>query len=339
MKRQIPDICKNSSLLATILYTQLFVLLFYLLIDKHWSLDVLGYYTIYSQWVVLGSLFLVCQLRKRINRLRPKQIFAASAGICFLVFVIVEIAAQWLSSRFYPIGLDTSLWIHRALAAILIIFLLHRLILLLQTLEERSQAESQARMQALQSRIRPHFLFNSLNTIAELTATAPQQAEQAIYSLSLLFRAGMENIERSHTLDAELNLCKRYLELEHWRLAEKLDVTINISVAEAERWQVPKLMLQPLVENAVVHGARADGSISLEIDIKETAKHISILIKNSIGAGPDGVAGNGMAVENVRERLFVMYDDDQSFKVRQSEGFYQVIMRIPKKGHWPSSSG
>lgn len=326
---QIPNLCKNSVLFLIILYTQLFAVFLFLILERNWQLEFLGYYSIYLQWCVLGSVALVCFFRQRLNTLPANFRVYASSALCFIVFLIVEMIVQQLIVRYLPQAPEHDL-LSLSLAAVIAIFMVHRFIYLLGVSELRDKAEVQSRIEALQARIRPHFLFNSLNTISELAATQPEQAEQAISDLSLLFRASLENINKFHSLDAELNLCRRYIELERWRLGDKLTVNWQSSVAQAKSWQVPKLILQPLIENAVIHGAQSNGHVEMTIDVKETKQHLSIMVENLKGQSTER-HGNGIAIDNIKERLFVLYDDKQSFKVREQAKVYQVIMRCPKQ--------
>ena len=102
----------------------------------------------------------------------------------------------------------------------------------------------------------------------------------------------------------------------------------NNDIQDSSFWQIPKLLFQPLIENAVVHGKLDDGSVNIIIDLKESKKYLSIKITNDIGKSEQ--SGNGIAVENIRERLFTLYDDQYKFKVNQSSAKYSVIMQIPK---------
>ena len=197
-------------------------------------------------------------------------------------------------------------------------------------MESRNRAESESRVKALQSRIQPHFLFNSLNTISELAATQPEQAEQAINSLAMLFRASLENNRKTHTLANELKLCERYIELERWRVADRLDIVWDVHIKDASHWSIPKLVIQPLVENAILHGVQADGAIDIWVDVRETSRHLSLKIENKLGVSGDPAGGHGIAIDNIRERLIVMYDDQQSFRVKRSADRYSVFMQIPK---------
>ena len=326
---KIPNICKNSGLLSIILYNQLIIIALFFAIEKQWHIERLGQYTIYLQWCVLGTMFVACVLHDKINRLANWQRILCFYIISMVVFCIVELTSmQIMSSFFYDFEYSTSKFISRFIAFSIFSILLIRLIVLLGTLEKRSLAESESKMVALQARIKPHFLFNSLNTISELVASSPEHAESAINSLAVLFRANLETNKQNHSLANELKLCEKYIELEAWRLGPKLSITWNNDIQDSSFWQIPKLLFQPLIENAVVHGKLDDGSVNIIIDLKESKKFLSIKITNDIGSSEQ--SGNGIAVENIRERLFTLYDDQYKFKVNQSSAKYSVIMQIPK---------
>lgn len=329
---KIPDICKNSVLLLVILYNQLLIIALFCVIETQWRFETFGHYTIYCHWVALGCLFMLCNLRTRINRLPPLAALGVSFSVCIAVFIAVEAASSIILSTYFATS-ETVLFdsFRRFLGFLILLVLVFRLIGLQTVLERRSQAESFARLDALQSRINPHFLFNSLNTISELIASAPDHAEQAVISLAKLFRANLETSSAPHSLAQEIDLCKQYLSLERWRLGEKLVARWQIQITSTEKWQIPRLIVQPLVENAVTHGVNENGHVKLKVDIRETATHLSILIENSMGnTNNQDNRGNGIAVDNIKERLFVLYDDQQSFKTRQTAEYYQVIMQLPK---------
>ena len=326
----VPNICRNSSVLVLVMMVQLFAIVVTSLTYQSNYLPVLGQVSIYLQWAVLLPAGLICLLRKRLQRFDFTQGAIAIALIGLFGFVLVEIGSQMaFSSGDYRVALGEQFWA-RASVAIIVVAVLVWMMAIGGRIERWSRAQTQAKVQALQSRIRPHFLFNSLNTIAELAATKPEHAEAATQSLAMLFRAGLEEVHQSHSLQAEINLCKRYVELERWRKGEKLAYQELIMVDKPADWHVPKLILQPLVENAILHGANNDGSVSITLDVRETKHHLSIKLSNSVSERAQTEAGNGMAIENIRERLFVLYDDQQSFKFRQDSDQYQVILRIPK---------
>ena len=124
------------------------------------------------------------------------------------------------------------------------------------------------------------------------------------------------------------------MELETWRLAERLSIDWQVDVANQRSCELPKLILQPLIENAIVHGVMPNGRIRIKVDIRETKKDVSILVENakrSDHSNKSQSKGNGIALDNIRERLFVLYDDQQSFRISDGNDRYKVIMRLPKR--------
>lgn len=314
-----------------VLISELSAILVTLLLHRQDFLSNIGMISLYYQWTALLSTATLCLFRDKLNSLVNIQTIIGAAVCCFIPFLITELISQYISYGFSFLALDWSRLISFSIVALIMILLVLRLFSIFSVLEQRNRAEMEMRLQALQSRIRPHFLFNSLNTIAELTATEPKQAEQAISSLSLLFRASLESEKRFHNLQNELNLCERYIQLERWRLDNRLSVNWSVSVADANQHYVPKLILQPLIENAIVHGVQDDGQIKVNIDVRETKYELSIVVENSVGAKQQLNEGHGIAVENIRERLFVLYDDKQIFRVREADDSYSVLMRFPKQ--------
>jgi len=329
----VPDLCKNSTLLITIVVAELGALVTSLLLHQDGFFLGLGRTSLYYQWSTLLSVALLCAARRRLNQSSALVALAGVFACCIMPFLITELSTQYLLNNF---SLGTPDWrrlfSHLAIALIAI-FVVIRQFSILAVLEHRNKAEMEQRIQALQSRIRPHFLFNSLNTISELVVVEPKQAEQAISALSMLFRASLESESRFHTLEGELNLCRRYVDLEHWRLQNRLSIDWHIDVADVGAWRVPKLILQPLIENALLHGGSDGGLISVSIDVRESKRDLSLMIENNKAHNSSHNSGNGIAVDNIRERLFVLYDDKQTFRVKESDDTYSVIMRFPKQAY------
>jgi two-component system sensor histidine kinase AlgZ len=274
----------------------------------------------------------LCFFRKWLNKVAVELSILICFCICVTCFLLTEIGAQYALGIFPQYGLDNDRLIRFGVVAIIVSFVILRSFSLVSIVEQRNVAEIEMTMQALQARIKPHFLFNCLNTISELAHRDAQEAEEAIGSLALLFRAGLESEEKFHSLENELNLCRRYVGLEHWRLADRLLIDWNIDVEDASRWKVPKLILQPLIENSILHGVLADGSIKIKVDVRETKQDLSLMIENHTDLSTEAVGGHGIAVDNIKERLFVLYDDRQIFRTKQYDDRYTVIMRFPKRG-------
>lgn len=326
----VPDVCKNTTVLSIVVVTQLCAIIATLLSDRGDFVTGLGSASLYLHWLSLTTTLVLCRSRVTLNALSDRSAIIAVFVICLCLFCVVELGSQWVLLGLGDFILGTRRFFANLVIAIIFTYALVRLFSVTSVLEQRNKAEVESRIQALQSRIRPHFLFNSLNTIAELTATEPGRAEEAIDSLSQLFRASLETERRFHSLDSELNLCRRYLSLETWRLEERLKVSWNLKVKNTKRITVPKLILQPLLENAIVHGVQDDGSVQLNIDVRETRHDLSVIVENAKRTTRNKTGGHGIAVENIRERLFVLYDDRQIFRIRDSADRYSVLMRFPK---------
>lgn len=198
-----------------------------------------------------------------------------------------------------------------------------------------SPAQSEARLAALNARIRPHFLFNSLNAVLSLIRARPQEAEAALESLSDLFRAAMRDPGELVSLADEIALARQYLELEHLRLGERLVVNWEIgSVSMAI--PIPPLMLQPLLENAVYHGiepAPAGGTV--RIAISQRGDELQIVIANPTVGRVQHAAGNQIALANIRERLALYYDLEAQLEIRLEDNLYEVRISLPcrRKAH------
>jgi len=190
-------------------------------------------------------------------------------------------------------------------------------------------AQASARLAELQSRIRPHFLFNTLNTALSLVRADPVRAEGVLEDLAELFRAALsEDNGAVVTLAAEVELAQRYLAIEQIRFGERLHVSWDLDPA-ADAARLPPLLLQPLVENAVRHGVEpAEQGGQLRIRTRVKNGHAVITLTNSVPDAPSQ-PGNGMALRNVRERLRLMHDVASQFEVSRAPGVYRVQMVVP----------
>jgi len=192
-----------------------------------------------------------------------------------------------------------------------------------------SPAQAEARLAALNARIRPHFLFNTLNAVLSLIRAQPQRAEAALESLSDLFRAAMRDPGALVSLADEIELGKQYLELEHLRLGERLAVDWQIGPVSLEQ-PIPPLMLQPLLENAVYHGIEPtpEGG-TVRIAIEQRGEELQIAIANPTAGRAQHAVGNQMAVANIRERLALYYDLEARLEIETGEHHYEVRISLP----------
>jgi two-component system sensor histidine kinase AlgZ len=193
-----------------------------------------------------------------------------------------------------------------------------------------SPAITEARLQALQARIRPHFLFNSINAVLSLVRSDPRRAEVALEDMAELFRVLMRDNRELTPLEDEVELCRQYLELEQLRLGDRLTVDWNVKSMPADAL-VPPLMLQPLLENAVYHGiepSSTPGTVSINLFLSRGEVHA--ILKNPYRAtGGNHHSGNKMALANVRERLALHFDAEASLESRVTKDAYEVHIRIP----------
>ncbi len=194
-------------------------------------------------------------------------------------------------------------------------------------------SQLQAQLSFLQSKMRPHFLFNTLNSIISLIKKEPEIAKKMLLNLSELLRASLrEENTFMHSLDKEIILCKKYLEIEKMRLGDRLEVKWEIQ-DNLENNLVPKLSLQPLIENSVLHGIQnlEDGGV-IEVSIrKNLLSRIVIEIKNTQSDTNNGLKeeGNKISMKNLIERLNICFDGDIVFKTQNNGDNYYVYLEIP----------
>jgi two-component system sensor histidine kinase AlgZ len=192
-----------------------------------------------------------------------------------------------------------------------------------------SPALAEARLQALQARIRPHFLFNSLNAVLALIRRDPQRAERSLEDLADLFRTLMSDARQFVRLADEIALLERYAELEQLRLGERLRITWELDGAPSDAL-LPPLVLQPLLENAVYHGVEpGTGTADVLVRIERRGDRVLARIENPYLEAEVQRAGNRMALENIRERLQLFFDAEARIATQAAGDRYRVEIEIP----------
>jgi two-component system sensor histidine kinase AlgZ len=192
-----------------------------------------------------------------------------------------------------------------------------------------SPALAEARLQALQARIRPHFLFNSLNAILSLIRRDPRRAERALEDLADLFRTLMGDARRFVRLADEIALLERYAGIEQLRLGERLRITWEIDTAPSDAL-LPPLVLQPLLENAIYHGVEpGTGTADVLVHIERRGDRVLALIENPYTEPLEKRAGNRMALQNIRERLALFFDAEARMEAMQNGTRYRVELEVP----------
>jgi two-component system sensor histidine kinase AlgZ len=281
----LPDFCDSDVFLRLLLVVELIAIMFALVSYGGERMFVhIALISVAMLWVGLTTAVALCLLRRKGwlgNHLR-------TTIIVFTVAVVMTLLVSFLSlglgsmMNYGPTARDVGYTLLRNLSiALILVGLALRYFYLHWQSDMRLQIQAQARLQALQARIRPHFLFNSMNTIASLTHDQPDLAEHAIENLSDLFRASLA-AESSISLQQELDLTRSYIDLEALRLGERLEVRWNLPAREPSL-SLPALTLQPLVENAIYHGIEPlpDGGV-IEVSIDASDSAIIIAISNPL---------------------------------------------------------
>ena len=202
-----------------------------------------------------------------------------------------------------------------------------------------SPALAEARLQALNARIRPHFLFNSLNAVLSLIRRDPKRAERALEDLADLFRVLMSDSRRFVRLAEEIAMLERFANLEQLRLGERLRVTWEVDQAP-ENALVPPLMLQPLLENAVYHGVEPGlGSGEVVIHIEARGERVLVRVANPFQPQAAQRPGNRMALDNLRERLELFFDAEARLGTRVAHGRFEVQIEFPHITEMPALAG
>jgi two-component system sensor histidine kinase AlgZ len=337
----LPSFCAVRMVFAVVVIAELLAFMLTLVSpgmqDDPWG--TLGLISLFMQWIALSSAAVLCLCRPLLQGMGNSAAALVSYLLVLLITAIVSELAFWLminSTLFPAVSSDQhAVFLLRALTISTVISAVVLRYLYVQfQWRQRLKTEARARIQALQARIRPHFLFNSMNTIAALTRTEPAAAEQAIEDLSDLFRASLNNTHEQTTLGDELELARRYLNIEALRLGERLSVAWDLDGIPVDA-RVPPLILQPLLENAIYHGIEPlpDGG-TIRVSGQAENGMLGIEISNPVpAAGRDGRrTGYQIAQENIRQRLQISYGAKAGLDTHLAEGSYKVILRFPETG-------
>jgi two-component system sensor histidine kinase AlgZ len=308
----LPDLCEAQSILFLVLISELLVLVQTLLSSSMFDFDWigLGLTSFFVQWLVLGSAAVLCNIRPWLMRMSLPRATMTAYGLILALTIACSVIAEFVLQGFLTIEVDG--WgrvVRNVIVAIIMTGIAFRYFYLSHQLRMQEQAELSSRIQALQSRIRPHFLFNSMNIIASLISVDPELAEEVVVDISTLFRASL-NEASSHPVKfaEELDLCEKYVHIESLRLDERLEVNWRIQM-DADQIKIPMLTLQPLLENAIYHGIqpRPDGgTVTVTATLDDDL--VTIIVTNPIApAGYVHEKGNHMALDNIRRRMTAIY--------------------------------
>lgn len=330
----LPDFCSRRNASALILFAELFALSLVLAFpgEDRWRALLLT--SLFVLWVAIGNAVVLCLARNWLARQTPLLSASVSYGIALAVTVLTSLLALALDRRLHlgllGYGEVTGFILRNTAVSAIVSAVALRYFYVQHQWRRNVEHSAQARFEALQARIRPHFLFNSMNTIAALTRSRPEVAEQTIEDLAELFRISLGK-EKTITLDDELDLTRRYLEIEKLRLGERLHIDWALASDLPMQARIPALILQPLVENAIYHGIepRTDGG-ALRITGRPGPSGLEMSVENPLPpANAPKRSGNQMAQENVRQRLSLAYGKGARMTVVSENNQYQVNLTIP----------
>ena len=326
----VPELCQSEALLALVLLAELLVLVLVLAEPMNGSFDWLrlALTSLFVQWIVLLSAALTCRLRPWLARLPV----ALASVLCCLLVVLLTLLCTWIAD--YYLLLDepqADLYLRHALIALIMSALLLRYFYLQSQWRRQEQAELHARIESLQARIRPHFLFNSLNSIASLVAVDPHKAEQAVLDLSDLFRASLARPGTLVPWRDELALAERYLSIERYRLGERLQLHWDIA-GVPDDLPIPQLTLQPLLENALIYGIqpRIEGG-RVDIQARYADGLFSLCVSNpcDVDEVPTNSRGTRLALGNIEARLAALFGPAARLSQERRDGRHFACLRYP----------
>ncbi len=312
----LPDLCSSVAVFTLVVLAELVVLLWVLAQPVAGGFDwlQLAMASLFVQWIVLLSAALLCRLRPWMQRRPLGLAIAACYAVVISLVLIFTVLGEWVLHQ-GMLGvprLDGELLLRHGMIAAIMTSLLLRYFYLQQQWQRQTQAELKARLQSLQSRIRPHFLFNSLNSIVSLIGSAPDKAENAVLDLADLFRANLGEAEGVATWAEEHRLCEGYLRIEQYRLGDRLRVEWDTDALPADT-PMPLLTLQPLLENAILHGLQpslSGGDIRIHGVYRSGV--VELEVSNSCPDVVHSHQGARMALQNIRARLAALFGPQAS---------------------------
>lgn len=333
----LPNFCSWPVLVALIVIGELTALVVVLAASDvrvpRWQQ--LGVATLFVQWLAVVWTVSLCKARPLLLRLRPWMGEFAAFGVMVTTTALISWAVfavdQGLGLGLVDADADSLRFVIRnCVICALVAAAVLRYFYVQEQWRARIQAEERARFEALQARIRPHFLFNSMNVIASLIRARPAQAETAVEDLSDLFRAALGRDNARGTLGEELDLARGYLRIEELRLGARLQVDWQVDALPREM-ELPSLLLQPLVENAVYHGVQPlpeGGCVGVVGRVGDQAVEIVVSNPRPLPAARRE-GGNGMALANIRSRLGLHYGERAQLEVLPQQDRFECRLRIP----------
>ena len=304
------------------------------------SVERLLQYMLFINWVLLAFVALVELFQKKIQPLNFAQALVVGFILLQMIVLLTTVvlnAVIYFGQNFQIHGLSRDVLLDGVMLhlsyGVLIGTFCFRYLYLREQWARQQNSELHARIQAMQARIHPHFLFNSLNTVISLITIDPDKAEQMLLNLSRLFRASFKELKLVRLKD-EIELCQHYLAIEQMRLGDRLRVEWKYDDEVLfSQVQIPLLTLQPLVENSIFHGVEkflTKSTISILIEVLQN--QVNIVITNPYTQDKINLRqGNGIAVENVKQRLEAYYGRTVIFQTYAGKGIFTTVVQYRYK--------
>ena len=327
-----PSFCDWRLLLAVMVITEVSVVLVGLGLGGLPGWQWLALASLYAQWMALFCASGLCVMRGWTVRFSARGAWVASWVIALLMSVAFSFACWRMTSITMPqlIGDHAGMFVLKSAFAVgLVAIVFFRYLEIRARWRFELMAQAEARVQALQARIRPHFLFNSLNTIASLIPENPTSAEAATLDLADIFRGSMRRADQLISLSDELQLARQYLEMEKRRLGDRLEIDWRVAELPPGAAVLP-LTLQPLLENAVAHGVQTleDGG-RICVYGRAEGDLIVVTISNPLAPEELDTSGHGMAMRNIRERLSLAFGARASLLTSQDAEQFFAVLSLP----------
>lgn len=334
----LPDLCNARAVLILLVVSEALVMALTLvesgIADFSWTR--FGLVSLFVQWIALVSVAVLCQLRVLLARVPV----AVASIVAMLLIQLITLGIGLLGDMVLPNGDPTTNWLWVArnqLVSAIFASMALRYFYVQSQWRLQTQAELRSRLAALQANIRPHFFFNTLNTVASLIVIDPEKAEHMLMELAQLFRAVLKGADATTSLQEEFTLGRGYLDIEQTRLGERLQIEWDLPHSLPDI-QVPQLILQPLFENAVYHGIQPvvePGTI--RISMQPVAIGWEIVITNSKSVEETKTGGNRIAHQNIRARLEAHFVHDTGLEVKDMGDSYEARLLLPAKSLKPAN--
>lgn len=332
----LPNFCDVHFILRLLIVTELMAIVLSLnaspLTIQLW--EKFSITSLFMLWIALSSAALLCMLGRFLTGFSNIAVSIISYLLVLLVtlgfsMLTTYFAAQFHLTQFYNPEWHNEFILKNLAISSIVIAVLLRYFFIQHHWKLNQLSEARTRLKALEARIRPHFLFNSMNTIASLVHDQPDTAETTIINLADLFRISLrENTE--HKLSDEIKLVRSYLAIEQLRLGSRLRPEWAIERFEKDI-QLPALCIQPLVENAIYYGVEPlpEGGV-IKIRIYKHNKRLIISVSNPIQKKrKSNHKSNQMAQGNIRQRLLLAFGSSASFTIDEGPPLYTVTLNIP----------